>query len=48
MLEKAAIGIAMGNAADNVKAKANDTTLDNNNDGIAIALSKYKLISDEF
>ena len=38
MIEWARIGVAMGNAVDEVKAKADFVTLDNDSDGIAYAL----------
>lgn len=41
MFECVKYGIAMGNAADYVKAKAFDTTDSNRNDGIAKAIEKY-------
>lgn len=41
MLEYAGLGIAMGNAPDDVKKYANDVTLTNNEDGVAEALKKY-------
>ena len=40
MIEWAEIGVAMGNAVDEVKAKADYVTLDNNSDGIAYALER--------
>lgn len=40
MLQKAGTGVAMGNAADKVKAAADYITLTNNEDGIAAALEK--------
>ena len=40
MLREAGMGVAMGNAADPVKAAANMVTLSNNEDGIAAALEK--------
>lgn len=40
MLEWAGIGVAMGNAVDEVKAVADYVTLSNNEDGIAAALEK--------
>ena len=40
MIEWAEIGVAMGNAVDEVKAKADYVTLDNNSDGIAHALEE--------
>ena len=40
MLRAAGMGIAMGNAADDVKAAADRITLSNNDDGIAAALEK--------
>lgn len=41
MLKYAGIGVAMGNAQDDVKTIADDITDDNNHDGIAKALEKY-------
>ncbi len=41
MLQAAGIGVAMGNAAEKVKAAADFVTLSNNDDGIAAALEKY-------
>ena len=41
MLQAAGVGVAMGNAADAVKAAADHVTLSNNDDGIAFALEKY-------
>ena len=40
MLREAGMGVAMGNAADAVKAAADMVTLSNNDDGIAAALEK--------
>ena len=40
MLEWAGIGVAMGNAVDEVKAVADKVTLSNNEDGIAVALEE--------
>ena len=40
MLREAGMGVAMGNAAEPVKAAANMVTLSNNEDGIAAALEK--------
>lgn len=40
MLREAGMGVAMGNAAETVKAAANMVTLSNNEDGIAAALEK--------
>lgn len=40
MLRAAGMGVAMGNAAENVKAAADMVTLSNNEDGIAAALEK--------
>ena len=40
MLEWAGIGVAMGNAVDEVKAAADKVTLSNNEDGIAVALEE--------
>lgn len=41
MLEYAGLGIAMGNAPDEVKKHANDITSTNDNNGVAEALKKY-------
>ncbi|GLC90489.1 Cof-type HAD-IIB family hydrolase [Lysinibacillus piscis] len=43
IIEYAGIGVAMGNAVEELKALANEITLSNNEDGIAIALEKYLL-----
>ena len=44
MLRLAGIGIAMGNAEDDIKAAADYVTLDNNSDGVMHALSHFGLI----
>ena len=44
MLRYAGIGVAMGNAMESVKAAADEITLDNNHDGIAVALEKHGII----
>lgn len=44
MIEKAAIGVAMGNATEKVKQKADYVTLDVDQGGIASALEFYRLI----
>ncbi|HEV9038574.1 MAG TPA: Cof-type HAD-IIB family hydrolase [Puia sp.] len=41
MLEFAGLGVAMGNAPDDIKAVADDVTDTNNNDGVRKALEKY-------
>ena len=41
MIRFAKIGVAMGNATDEVKEAADEITLDNNHDGIAEALIKH-------
>lgn len=41
MLEYAGVGIAMGNAPDEVKKRANDVTLTNDEDGVSESLEKY-------
>ncbi len=43
MIESAGLGVAMGNALSEIKAKAGFVTLDNNNDGVAYAIEKYVL-----
>ena len=44
MLQYAGVGIAMGNAPDIVKEKADDITATNDEDGVAKALEKYFFI----
>jgi Cof subfamily protein (haloacid dehalogenase superfamily) len=41
MIEYAGLGIAMGNAPEDVKEKANDVTLSNDEDGVYYALEKH-------
>ena len=41
MVEYAGLGVAMGNACDELKSIADEVTLSNNEDGIAIVLEKY-------
>ncbi|WP_171014968.1 Cof-type HAD-IIB family hydrolase [Culicoidibacter larvae] len=41
MVEYAGTGVAMGNAVDDLKAKADYITLSNDEDGIAVALAEY-------
>jgi Cof subfamily protein (haloacid dehalogenase superfamily) len=41
MLKYAGIGVAMGNAAPEVKAAADEITMDNDHDGIALSLAKH-------
>jgi hypothetical protein len=41
MLEYAGVGVAMGNAPEDVKKHADDVTLTNDEDGVAEALIKY-------
>ena len=43
LLERAGLSIAMGNASDEVKAKADYVTLDVDQDGLAVAVSKFLL-----
>ena len=47
MLEYAGIGIAMGNAVDEVKAIADFITISNDEDGIAIALEQLLYSNDK-
>lgn len=47
MIEYAGLGIAMGNAPDEVKAAANYVTDTNNNDGVAKALVKFVLANSK-
>lgn len=44
MLEYVGCGVAMENAVDSVKAAADEITLDNNSDGIAVSLEKHGII----
>lgn len=44
MLEYAGIGVAMGNAPEEVKNHGNDVTLTNDEDGVAVALEKYVIL----
>ena len=44
MIEYAGLGIAMGNAPEDVKKHANDVTLTNDEDGVAEALKKYVIL----
>ena len=41
MLQMAGVGIAMGNAPEEVKAHADYITLDNDSDGISFALEQF-------
>ena len=41
MILEAGMGIAMGNAIEKVKDIADDVTLNNTQDGAAVALQKY-------
>ena len=41
MLREAGLGIAMGNAADEVKSVADEITLDNEHEGVVAAIGKY-------
>ena len=43
ILRASALGVAMGNAPENIKACANDVTELNTEDGVALALEKYVL-----
>lgn len=47
MLKYAGLGIAMGNAPDEVKKSANDITLTNDEDGVAEALKKYVILKED-
>lgn len=44
MLEYVGCGVAMANAVDSVKAAADEITLDNNSDGIAVSLEKHGIV----
>ena len=41
MLDFAGYGVAMGNACEELKAMADEVTLSNNEDGIAVSLAKH-------
>lgn len=41
MLENAGLGIAMANSAPYIQKMADEITLDNNSDGVAVAIEKY-------
>lgn len=41
MIEYTGLGIAMGNAPDEIKAQANEITLSNDDDGVYYALEKH-------
>lgn len=43
ILQRSALGVAMGNAPEKIKACANDVTALNTEDGVALALEKYVL-----
>ena len=43
ILKACGVGVAMGNAPDNIKALANDVTALNTEDGLALAFEKYDL-----
>ena len=43
MIEAAGLGVAMGNATDDIKKIADVTTDDNNHDGVATAIENYVL-----
>ncbi|GIM30384.1 hypothetical protein CPJCM30710_30500 [Clostridium polyendosporum] len=47
MLEYAGLGIAMGNAPDEVKKVANDVILSNDEDGVAYTIDRYDLNTNE-
>ena len=46
MLEYAGLGIAMANAPEDIKAKCQEVTLSNNEDGVAVAMERYVLGGD--
>ena len=45
MLETAGWGVAMGQASEPVKAIANAVTASNQDDGVAVAIERYALLS---
>jgi Cof subfamily protein (haloacid dehalogenase superfamily) len=47
MLEYAGMGVAMGNAPESIKEKADYVSADNNQDGVAKAVEKFILNSDQ-
>ena len=44
MLDYVGVGVAMGNASDNVKNQSDYVTLDNDSDGIYYALKHFGII----
>lgn len=44
MITEVGTGVAMGNALETIKLRANKVTANNNEDGIAIALKEMNLI----
>ena len=44
MLDYVGVGVAMGNASDNVKTQSDYVTLDNDSDGIYYALKHFGII----
>ncbi len=47
MVQNAGLGIAMGNAFEEIKAVADFVTKDNNSDGVAYAIEKFIFGKDE-
>ena len=43
IIKKAGIGVAMGNATNEIREIADVITDDNNHDGVAVAIEKYVL-----
>lgn len=43
MFEAAGLAVAMGNADEEIKAMADDVTLSNDEDGVAVAIEKWVL-----
>ena len=43
MVQLAGLGVAMGNATEEIRRVANVITADNNHDGVAEAIEKYVL-----
>ena len=47
MIEYAGLGVAMGNATDEIKELADYITLSNNEDGVAHVINKFILDEDK-
>ena len=43
IIRRCGVGVAMGNAPENIKREADDVTVVNTEDGVALAFEKYVL-----